>query len=988
MPMKQKYFLMWFLFFPALLFYQTKVWGQPNTTINLDKEKPAQYQDRQLASEKTGEKKIGFVKRTYQDMVSHYNYFFNANNKLNHIIELAQQMHTDDYSKLLPFYNYSLSVTALDKRDIDSIIYKCYAGILLHDLRSDWVDDFYLLLGKAYLLRQNFDSAATVFQYINYIYAPKDDGYDIPIGSNVSNQQGIFTVATNENRSLLKKIIKKPTTRNDSFIWQIRNYIESNQLDKATGLIAILKADPFFPKRLEKDLFLQQAYLFYKQNIHDSAATYLSKSISEASNKQEQARWEFLTGQLFQLAHQNKPAIQAFEKAIHHTIDPYLEVYARLNIVALSDTANGNHSLQNNLKQLYQLARRDKYADYRDIIYYAAASLEIKQQHFKESINNLLKSIAFSVNNPAQKQKSVLLLASTAYNIRKYPLASLYYDSVQVNQLDSSLQNEITNRKKALKIITKNLASLQLQDSLLQLSNLNEAARLAAVKKLYRRLRKEQGLADEREKIDFGSTNSTTNAASSGLFGSTTTNSASDFYFANTALKTQGYKEFKQKWGNRPNVDNWQRQSAINNSMRLNNNNVTTTANATPEAVKTNASTALTLKGMLENVPLTEKQIGDTHNTIIDDLYKNAQTFQNDLEKYPDAVDAYETLMKLYPENKYEEPVLFNLIYCYNQLGLLAKSDSVRKKLMLAFPNGIYAEKIKNTGKPTIQDKATVQYEHIYDLFIEGNFKQALAEKEQADKIFGENYWSPQLMYIQAVYDVKQKNDSTAIQTLEALVHQFPQSPMVEMANTLISVVKRRKEIENYLTNLVIEKNEDNVVGNIDLHPATIAKAPVKKIVDTLSTQIHKQLDTTALVQVPVSNPVIQAVNNYAFNPADSQYIAVILHKVDPVFASEARNAFYRFNLEKFYTLRLKVTEEKLNDSTTIVLIGPFENAGDAVEYLDKTRPMATGRIIPWLKPDKYVFSMISPLNLQLLHTKNNITDYIQFMKNTLPEKF
>lgn len=988
MPMMLKYFLMWLLLFPALLLFQPKVWAQPNTTINLDKQKPAQYEDRLLPSEKTGEKKIGFVKRTYQDMVSHYNYFFNANNKLQHIIEVAKQMHTDDYSKLLPFYNYNLSVTALDKRDIDSIIYKCYAGILLHDLRSDWVDDFYLLLGKAYLLRQNFDSAAIVFQYINYIYAPKDDGYDIPIGSNVSNQQGIFTVATNENRNFLKKITTKPTTRNDSFIWQIRNYIESNQLDKATGLIAILKADPFFPKRLEKDLYLQQAYLFYKQNNYDSAASYLSKSVSEATNKQEQARWEFLTGQLYQLSHHNKAAIQAFEKSIHHTIDPYLEVYARLNIVSLSDTGSAKASLQNNLKQLYQLAKRDKYADYRDIIYYAAATLEIKQQHYNAGINNLMKSIAVSVNNPAQKQKSMLLLASTAYNNRQYPLASLYYDSIQVNQIDSSLKNEVSTRKKALKIIADNLASLHFQDSLLQLSNLKEADRLAAVKKLYRRLRKEQGLADEKDDIDFGSTSNTVSPTNSGLFGNSNTNNANDFYFANPTIKTQGYKEFKQKWGNRPNVDNWQRQSAINNSLQLNNNHATNTSNATAEAAKSASSNTLTIKGMLENIPLTEKQIGDAHNTIINDLYTNAQTFQNNLEKYPDAIDAYETLMKLYPENKYEEPVLFNLIYCYQKVGMLAKADSVRKKLMFAFPQGIYAQKIKNQGKPTLKDKATAQYEHIYDLFIEGNFKQALAEKAEADKIFGKTYWSPQLMYIQAVYDVKQKNDSIAIQTLENLVQQFPQSPMVEMANTLISVVKRRKEIENYLTNLVIEKNEDNVVGNIDLHPATLVNAPLKKPVDTIAKQIIKQLDTTALLPITNQRPVIQTINNYAFNPSDSQYVAVILYKVDPVFASEARNAFYRFNLEKYYALRLKVTHEKLNDSTALVLIGPFANAGDAVNYVDKTRPLASGRIIPWLKPDKYTFSMISPTNLQLLYTKKNIADYLQFIKNILPDKF
>ncbi|MGK4422318.1 hypothetical protein ACSLVQ_29130, partial [Klebsiella pneumoniae] len=83
----------------------------------------------------------------------------------------AKEQYKDDYTTLLSFYNYSLDETA--KQQIDSIIYKCTAGILLHDLRSDWVDRLYLLLGNAYLHRKNFDSANFVFQFINYAYAPK-----------------------------------------------------------------------------------------------------------------------------------------------------------------------------------------------------------------------------------------------------------------------------------------------------------------------------------------------------------------------------------------------------------------------------------------------------------------------------------------------------------------------------------------------------------------------------------------------------------------------------------------------------------------------------------------------------------------------------------------------------------------------------------------------------------------------------------------------
>ena len=81
---------------------------------------------------------------------THYNYYFNANNKLNAVVERAVMSNQDDYTKLLSFYPYSLQNTSTQKTELDSVIYKCTAGILLHDLRSDWVDNLYLLIGKSY----------------------------------------------------------------------------------------------------------------------------------------------------------------------------------------------------------------------------------------------------------------------------------------------------------------------------------------------------------------------------------------------------------------------------------------------------------------------------------------------------------------------------------------------------------------------------------------------------------------------------------------------------------------------------------------------------------------------------------------------------------------------------------------------------------------------------------------------------------------------
>ena len=63
------------------------------------------------------------------------------------MLDRAKNVHKDDYSNLLPFYNYDLKTTAGDKAELDSVIYKAKTGIVLHDLRNDWIDDLYLLVG-------------------------------------------------------------------------------------------------------------------------------------------------------------------------------------------------------------------------------------------------------------------------------------------------------------------------------------------------------------------------------------------------------------------------------------------------------------------------------------------------------------------------------------------------------------------------------------------------------------------------------------------------------------------------------------------------------------------------------------------------------------------------------------------------------------------------------------------------------------------------
>jgi outer membrane protein assembly factor BamD (BamD/ComL family) len=992
--------------------------AQPNLSFEIPT-KPKNYENRTLPSERTGNKKFTASRRFYNDLVSRFNYYFNANNKLNEILQHAKDVHIDNYTELLSFYNYSLNVTA--KGQIDTIIYKTTAGILLHDLRSDWVDKLYLLMGKAYLYRKDFDSASNVFQYINYAFAPKDNGYDIPIGSNASNTNGVFTIATRENRSLWKRIASFPPGRNESFIWQVRTYIEEGQLVEASSLLELIRSDPNFPPRLQPAYQEMMAYVLYKQQSYEASADHLLLALDNAETKQERARWEYLAGQLYQLANRDSKAILLFERSIQHTIDPLLEVYARMNIVALAAGAEGN-AIQKNLDELLKMAKREKYAEHRDIIYYAAAQLELKRKNYTAAHNLLLNSIKYSVSDPLQKQLSFLLLADLNYPIKKYAVSHRYYDSIQTGLLKDEDKKRVDERKPALKIISANEEIISLQDSLQKIALLPPEERDALVKKLYKQLKKEQGIKDASAgAITFGNTLAgIANSQQPDIFG----NNSSDFYFLNTSIKAKGSVDFKSKWGTRPNVDNWRRQAAVNNSLTA-ANTLTPTGEKKPGGIaKKDAPKELSVESMMANLPLTTAMVDSSNAAIIKALLGNALTFQNQLEDYPSAIEMYEELLRRFPNNAAAEQAMFNLVYAYKKTGNPAKADSLSAQLKQNYPSGKFTTQLNKAvaaAGAKKADPAQKQYEDIYNMFLAGRFEEAKEAKLQADKKFGKNYWTPQLLYIESIYYVKQKDDSTAINRLQNIVSLFGKSPLAEKAATMIDVLKRRAQIEYYLTHLDLNKTDEITSRRVDLNTTNTVlanagrkrdsainvpkelKAAPKNLADLTNTapvstaaEIKKDSVKQAVVpnglrKLTFDNAVaVKPVENktYAFNASDTQYVAVILNNVDPIFITEGRNAFNRFNQDYYAEQRIEVFNRKINNQYSFLMFGPFVNAREAITYIDRVRPLAKSRIIPWLTTDKYSFTMISNANMNLLVEKQDVDGYHTFIQQIFPDKF
>ena len=940
--------------------------------MSFDLKKPKEYEDRVLRSEKSEEKKFTLPKRFVQNTVTHYNYYFNANNKLNEVLEKAKTAFKDDYSQLLPFYNYTLEATAGDSIQLDSLTYKASTGIALHDLRNDWVDNLYLIWGASYFLQKKFDSAYLMFQFINYAFAPKEkDGYFLAIGS-ARDGNSAYSISTKEKKSLPRKIFSEPPSRNDAFIWQIRTFLVQDQLADAASLIVTLRNDPKFPKRLQNDLHEVQAYWFYKQNMWDSAANHLVNALSNATNLQEKARWEYLAAQLYEMSGKYKESEKYYVKVSGHTTDPILDIYARLYAIRVNKDA-GEKTIEKNVAELLKMAKRDKFEEYQDIIYYMAAQMHLEGNNTDEALKLLQKSIQFTSNDPTLRNKVFLQLAELSFAKKQYRQAANFYDSIRLD--DPALKNveSINSRKTILNNLATNFEIAARQDSLQRIAALSEDERKDFVKKLVKDIRKTQGLKDETISAGPAFTVPT-------LF--PTIEPKGEWYFYNTNSKTRGLTDFKARWGNRPNIDNWRRISTINVALLSNQLNNNMAGNNQPGITKT--AGAVTFDDLYANLPLTAEQVKKSNDSLQVALLALGKIYVQDIEDCKAGIETLETLHSRFPEFEKMDEVLFNLYYCYKKNGETAKAEVIKKLMNEKFGNSNLTT-IVTTGKNpkgTGNAEATKTYEKIYDLFIEGKFEQAITEKREADSKYGKNYWTPQLLYIEAVYHIKQRNDSTAITVLNSILTQFPNTALAARATTLLDVLSRRAQIEEELRNMAVTRNQPDAPINT---PAIITQP--KPATDTLKTQPvvinNPKLEKDTLKTKPV---IVNA--PYTFNANEPYYVVLILNKVDVVFCNEAKNAFARYNRETFYNKQMTADLFQIDAENRLLLMSPFKDAPDAITYIENVKPKTPLEILPWLKGGKYSFIIVTNSNYDLLKVYKDIDAYKSFLNQHLPGKF
>jgi tetratricopeptide (TPR) repeat protein len=724
-------------------------------------------------------------------MTSRYNIYFNGYESFKAGLAKINNGYKDDYSDLIKVFEYSDPATvSLCSSDMVRAIQKASKLITLKSITAkpelknkkepsekekklleqkeynDWVDDSYLLIGKAHFYKHEFNEATSVF---NFCIAE-------------ANDQAIKT---------------------EAIIWLARIYNETGNYNESLRILTELEVMPSFAKSLKSIYYTTLTDLFVKQKKYSEALDPISKAIEFSSGKRTRYRLIYLEAQLFELTGDGAKAAVHFREVIKMNPPYEVEFNARINIAGVFDVNTDKPAEIR--RELERMLRDSKNKDFQDLIYFALGNMSMKEGNEAEAVDFFRKSAMAASQNQNQKGRSYLALANHYYDKPDYMKAGRYYDSA-VFFLDQKYPDYkvLKTKSQSLNALVSQLTIIQTEDSLQTVASMSESDRNAKISEIIAKI-----LKDESE----GKTSEYTDRYNLGQFYENERRSQGNidqegkWYFYNQAALTFGRTEFRRRWGDRKLEDNWR---------RLNKTRVTTSqtaANSDTASIKESDTTAALLdykkpEFYLKNLPLTDSLKAISNEKIALALLNAGKAYSEKVLDITKATETFEALIKRFPQNELVPEALYNL-YKVNKDINNTKSETYRQRLLQNYPTSEFARILSD---PIYFDKkmadlklAEKLYEEAYNSYNGEKYNDAIALCDEGIKKYPQDVLVPKFHLLKA-YSVARISDERSFKN--ELNNVIKTSPGTDES-------KRAQEIITFLNQKIpeLKVEEDKVIA-------------------------------------------------------------------------------------------------------------------------------------------------------------------------------
>ncbi len=710
------------------------------------------------------------ITRAYHNLTAHYNVYFNGLMSYEQAIAKIDKSYKYDYSQLLPFFDYSNDDAAkMAHSDMNITLEKMGKTIAAHSitvkpkLKSNptpkdrelmqkpeyckWIDNAYLLMGKANLYNRDYSKALRAFRRILNIYKTED-------------------------------------TRFDAELWTAKVYIQQKKYKDAFNYLTNLENDVRHPKRLDFQINLTLADYYAQNKNYTKAISMLKKALNLYKKRKNKAKYYYILAQLEYLNKNNALAAKYFKKVIK--LNPDYDMTFNAKIMRATVFSRGQNSSEIK-KQLRKMLKDEKNEDYKDQIYYALAMISFKNGDTSNAVKLFKLSAQNSVSNNNQKAISYLSLADIFFKQKKFLSAGHYYDST-MQYLSPKYTNYETISKKANNtgLLVKSLSIIQNQDSLQRIAKMPKNKRLEYIDNIIKKVTEEE----QQKKLQEQQNNNYYYDPNEN-FNNQNNKQGGKWYMYNPILVSRGENEFKKKWGNRKLEDNWRRRNK-NYSSDFNQNE-----NSNKSKDSTKITNNKTRKYYLQNLPLTDSLLNISNQKIENSLFTAAEVYSNMLDDPVSAVKMYEQFIKRFPKSDSKLEAYYRLYNLYSKMNNNSKANFYKDLIIIKFPDSKYAKALQDPNfinkLISTQDQALNLYNTALQKYNSFDYSESLKLCNQGIAKYPESDAFPNYLFIKGESYGSLGNKDSLNFYLELVAKKYPKTSVGKLSSQIIALIKSGK---------------------------------------------------------------------------------------------------------------------------------------------------------------------------------------------------
>lgn len=707
------------------------------------------------------EKNTG-ASRFYNSLISKYNIWFNGNEAYKEGVKKVQSSHRDDYSTLIPVFEYSSAESVMSATaDMERAIQKASKVIALHSITAkpdekgrkggnsrseefynrreynEWVDDAYLLMGKAYVYQRNLMAARSSFSYA-------------------------VSIATD------------PGLVSEASIWMVRIQTEEGNYNEALRLIREISYPDNLSKALQSMYYSTLADILLRQKNYSQAIEPLTKAADLTGDKDTRVRLTYILAQACQAAGDNALSTTWFRQVIRMNASYDLEFNAGINLAGVTDITQGD--AEDLRKSLRRMLRDSKNQDYLDQIYFALGELEKRMGNNEEAIKLWSQSAASSTVNTRQRARSFLALGEHFFSLPEYMTASLYYDSAMY-MLDAGFPDydNISRRTSDLGEYAGFHSVVITEDSLRRVAGMSSSELDVLIAGIIRSVEEEQakartGEGEERYNMGLYYENEQRSRGSITAEGR--------WYFYNQSALSFGRSEFRRRWGDRRLEDNWRRANKA--SAAYSNGSPEEQQDERQQGDSAGVDPQRTKEYYLTNLPLTDSLMKISLRKSAAALLEEGRILATRLADTLTAANSFEEAARTGDDDNIRAEALYEL-YRLLRLSDPARAGRRRAELLTSFPDTEFALILSDPDyvrkHQEMATRAARSYETAYLAFIEERYAETQTICGEALRLFPDDELIPKFMLLDAMAAGAMTGEMAYKEKLDSIVARYPSTP-------------------------------------------------------------------------------------------------------------------------------------------------------------------------------------------------------------------